>query len=98
MFILYHSNTLTTSKVVEVFTKEIVRLQGIPQSIVSDQDPLFVSLFWKEIFRLQWTVLKMSSSYHPKTDGQTEIFNRCLESYLWCFASEQPKHWSYGVP
>ena len=88
----------TTNKVAEVFTKEIVRLHGIPQSIVSDRDPFFVTLFWKELFKLQGTVLKMSSSYHLETDGQTEVVNRCLESYLRCFASEQPKNWTYWIP
>ena len=72
----------TASKVAEVFMKEIVRLHRIPQSIVSDRDPLFVRLFWKELCRLQGTVSKMSSSYHPETDGQTKVVNRCLESYM----------------
>lgn len=85
----------TARKIAEVFTKEIVRLHGVPQSIVSDRDPLFIGLFWKELFCLQGTMLKMISSYHPETDGQTEVVNRCLEAYLRCFAFEQPKNWSY---
>ena len=66
----------------------------MPRSILSDRDPLFMSNFWQEIFKLQKTVLKMSFSYHPETDGQTEVVNRCLETYLRCFATEQPRSWS----
>jgi transposase InsO family protein len=88
----------TAKSVAELFVKEIVRLHGIPNSIVSDRDPLFVSHFWKELFKMQGTTLKMSSAYHPETDGQTEVINRCLESYLRCFAAEQPKTWSHWIP
>ncbi|KAL8120175.1 hypothetical protein AgCh_017351 [Apium graveolens] len=87
----------TAKKVVEVYAKEIARLHGIPRSIVSDRDPTFLSQFWTEFFKLQGTTLRMSSSYHPETDGQTEVLNRCVETYLRYFASDQPKQWSRWV-
>ncbi|KAK2381173.1 hypothetical protein QL285_068802 [Trifolium repens] len=55
----------TAKTVAEAFVKEVVRLHGIPLSIVSDRDPLFMSHFWRELFKLQGTTLKMSSSYLP---------------------------------
>jgi transposase InsO family protein len=88
----------TAKTVAEAFVREVIRLHGVPNSIVSDRDPLFVSHFWRELFKMQGTTLRMSTSYHPETDGQTEVINRCLESYLRCFAAEQPKTWASWVP
>jgi hypothetical protein len=88
----------TAKSIAEVFVREIVRLHGIPKSVISDRDPIFISHFWLELFKLQGTRLKMSSAYHPETDGQTEVVNRCLESYLRCFAADNPKSWSHWVP
>ena len=48
-----------------IFTKEVVHLHGVPHSIVLDRDKVFMSLFWIELFHLQGTLLKRSSTYHP---------------------------------
>ena len=82
----------TAASVAGAFIREVVRLHGIPRSIVSDRDKVFLSLFWREIFKQQGTVLKRSTAYHPQTNGQTEVVNRS------CFTSQRPKSWVKWLP
>ncbi|XP_026416204.1 uncharacterized protein LOC113311598 [Papaver somniferum] len=69
------------------------KLHGLPATIVSDRDSVFLSNFWQELFTKMGTTLHMSSAYHPQTDGQTKRVNACLESYLRCMTSYRPTKW-----
>ena len=93
---LKHPYTAVT--VAKAFVSNVVRLHDIPTSIVSDRDKVFTSALWQTLFQLQGTKLNMSSSYHPQTDGQTEVINRTLEQYLRCFAGLQQQKWVEWVP
>jgi hypothetical protein len=77
----------------QAFFTDIVRLHGVPQSIVSDRDPVFTSSFSSEIMRLIGTKLLMSSAFHPQSDGQTEVANRVIVMYLRCFTGDRPRQW-----
>lgn len=61
--------------VAQAFFTDIVRLHGVPQSLVSDHDPVFTSPFWRELMRLLGTKLHMTTPFHPKSDGQSEAAN-----------------------
>ena len=86
------------SKVAKLFLDEIVRIHGLPKTIVSDRDVRFTSYFWKTLWHMLGTKLKFSTAYHPQTDGQTEVVNRSLGSLLRCLVGENIKNWDLLLP
>jgi transposase InsO family protein len=84
----------TAATVARLFLDNIYKLHSMPVSIISDRDRIFTSAFWTELCRLTDTQLRMSSSYHPQTDGQTERVHQSLEAYLRCFAQACPSRWA----
>uniref|UniRef100_A0AAV1V5P9 Integrase catalytic domain-containing protein n=1 Tax=Peronospora matthiolae TaxID=2874970 RepID=A0AAV1V5P9_9STRA len=89
--------TITASGCACVFIDTIFRLHGLPRELVSDRDPRFTADFWRSVFKSLGTRLKMSTSDHPETDGQTERANRVLEDILRGYVHSF-KSWSEFLP
>ncbi|KAK1602328.1 hypothetical protein QYE76_048162 [Lolium multiflorum] len=83
----------------DLLTKgEIVRLHGVPRSIVSDRDVKFMSYLWKSLMAKFNVKLLFSSSSHPQTDGQTEVVNRSLSTLLRVLVKKNLKAWEDCIP
>jgi transposase InsO family protein len=93
-----HSHPFKASTVATAFMETVQKLHGSPKIIVSDRDPIFTGHFWKKLFSCLGTQLAHSSSYHPQSDGQTKIVNKCLEGYLRFFVSDKQTQWFKWLP
>ena len=75
----------------------IFRLHGTPSVIISDHDARFTSHFWKQFFQILRTDLRLSTAFHPQTDGQSEVMMRVLENFLWPYVEVHPHTWSKSL-
>ncbi|KAG8496286.1 hypothetical protein CXB51_007463 [Gossypium anomalum] len=85
-------------KLAELYIREIVRLHGIPLSIISDRDPRFTSRFWQKLQETLGTKLNFSTAFHPQTDGQSERVIQILEDMLRCCILEFQGSWERYLP
>jgi hypothetical protein len=83
----------TAASVAKLFLDNVVKLHGVPITIIFDRDKIFTGHFWKELIKALGTKLNYSTAYHPQTDGQSERVNQCLEQYLRCAVQDNPTHW-----
>nr|GEW09679.1 putative reverse transcriptase domain-containing protein [Tanacetum cinerariifolium] len=81
-----------------LYIKEIISHHGVPISIISDRDSHFTSRFWQSLQNALGTQLDMSTSYHPKTDGQSERTIQTLEYMLRACATDFGKGWEKHLP
>ncbi|KAL0402639.1 UNVERIFIED_CONTAM: Transposon Ty3-I Gag-Pol polyprotein, partial [Sesamum latifolium] len=85
-------------KLAELYVSEIVRLHGIPTSIVSDRDPRFTSHFWGSLHKALGTKLHFSTAFHPQTDGQSERTIQTLEDMMRACVIEFRGNWDDHLP
>jgi transposase InsO family protein len=76
-----------------IFFRTVFRSQGMPRVLLSDNGPLFTSSFWTEFFSLLQTDIRLTSSYHPQSNGQTQRFNRTLIEALRSFVDTHHDNW-----
>ena len=76
------SENATAKDVADTFLREVWKLHGLPTEIISDMDAKFSGEFWESLCKSLDITRKMSTAYHPQTDGQTERTNQTLEGYL----------------
>jgi len=88
----------TAKDVATVFLREVWKLHGLPTEIISDMDAKFSGEFWESLSKLLGIKRKMSTAYHPQTDGQTERTNQVLEGYLRNFVNYDQDDWYQLLP
>ncbi|WMV43229.1 hypothetical protein MTR67_036614 [Solanum verrucosum] len=89
----YHDEQLA-----KVYVKEIVRLHGVPFSIISDRGTQFTSKFWRKLHDELGTQLTFSTTFHPQTDGQSERTIQVLENMLKACVIDFGGHWDKFIP
>ena len=84
----------TASGLAHILLSTIIKLHGIPDTIVSDRGTQFTARFWQSWCVALGISSSLSTSFHPQTDGQTERLNQTLKQYLRCYALKASESWT----
>ena len=86
--------TIDATGLAEVIIDVLVRHHGLPNSIVSDRGSLFTSKFWSSLCYFLGIKWRLSTAFHPQTDGQTKCQNSMMETYLRAFINFKQNNWT----
>jgi hypothetical protein len=89
---------IMSKRVAELYRDHVFKHHGLPQVVISNQGPQFVSNFMTDLFTLLGVKHNRSMAFHLQTDTQTEQVNQELEQYLRIFVSEQQDDWATWLP
>jgi transposase InsO family protein len=92
------NKTTTTLDTARLYLHNIWKNHGLPSSIVSDRGPQFASQVMRDLCKRLGIQPKLSTAFHPQTDGQTERMNRDLQQYLRLFTAEKQDEWVDWLP
>jgi hypothetical protein len=92
------SKTITAAETADLLIDAVFTRFGFPSGIVSDRDPRFTSDFWSELCYYAKVTRRLSTAFHPQTDGQTERQNQTLQEYLRAFCSLEQTKWAERLP
>ena len=88
---------MDSRKLAEIYMDHVVRHHGVPKRIISDQDPLIMARFWKELHNIIGTKLNLATTHHAVTDGGSERYIQTITGMLRAFAHENPESWDNYV-
>lgn len=91
-------NDMSSRHTAYLFYKDCFRIHGLPDSIVSDRGSQFTAEFWKWMCKLLQIDHRLSTAYHPQTDGQTERMNARIEQYLRAYVNYAQNDWVRYLP
>ena len=91
-------SSIRAPDVANLFYQHVWKLHGLPDTIVSDRGTQFVSAFWTELCQQLRIDPRMSSAFHPETDGQTENANAVMEQVLRAFTNYRQDDWAKWLP
>ena len=84
----------TAEGLAKLFRDNVWKLHGLPESVISDRGPQFAAGLTKELNKMLGIETKLSTAYHPETNGQMERTNQELEQYLRMYVNHRQNNWS----